>query len=94
MNVKPILSVEQINEKWPEGITKDKLAEYYGLTTFDTAIPQMVFDQLSQDDFDPWGHYVYDYSRWTFGVLFPLTTQAIEKMELNLDRPFIDPRKD
>ena len=87
-----IKSLAEIKELFPRGATKDTLAKYYGLTNYDMAIPQTLFDQLATDKFNPWGFYVYDYSRWTFGVLFPLTTEAIVQMENNLDKVFIDPR--
>ncbi len=93
IDVVEIMTMGRIKEKWPNGINKQELAKFYGLTNVDTAIPQQLFDQLASDKFDPWGHYVYDYSRWSFGVLFPLTQEGIKWMELNLDMPFIDPRK-
>lgn len=88
----PIMSTEQIKVRWPNGISKEGLAKFYGLTNVDTAIPQLLFDQLASDKFDPYGHYVYDYSTYRFGILFPLSKEGIHWMELNLDQPFIDPR--
>ena len=88
-----IKSIEEIHKLWPKGVSKDRLAKFYGLTNYDTAIPQALFDQLSQNDFDPWSHYVYDYSRWSFGVLFPLTKEGMNQMEICFSQPFNDPRK-
>lgn len=72
--MKPILNMEQIKTTFPRGINKDGLARYYGLTTFDTAIPQSLFNLLASSiegenkttsldcNFHPWEHYVFDYT--------------------------------
>ncbi len=96
---KPILSMEEIKVVFPAGATKDDLAKYYGLNAFDTAIPQQLFDQLAEgahgdptDTFAPWGHFVFDYSTFTFGTLFPLTTEGRDRFEKVLLAKFEDPR--
>lgn len=88
----PILSMEEVKALFPAGVTKDKLAQHYGLTTFDTAIPQKLFDALADNDFDPWGHFVYDYSTFSFGTLFPLTAEGRERFEAVFKRAWEDPR--
>ena len=85
-----ILSIKKI----PSGMTKTDLASYYGLKNFDTAIPQPLFDLLENEDFDPWGNYVYDYTFYRHGTLFPLTTEAIARYELVFKSKFIDPRQE
>ena len=102
--MKPILSTTRLHDVFPEGVTKDALAKYYGLTKFDTAIPQILFDQLvgkpqNHDDpdpnFHPWGHYVFDYSFPTnehFGTLFPLTQEGVDRYESVFKIAFEDPR--
>jgi hypothetical protein len=89
---RPIMSKEQIKIRWPNGINKEDLAKHYGLKTFDNAIPQQLFDQLAQGDFNPNPNYVYDYSKFRFGILFPLTKEALWHMERILDMTFADPR--
>ena len=99
LEFKPILSTTRLHDVFPEGVTKDTLAKYYGLTKFDTAIPQILFDQLvgKPDDpdpnFHPWGHYVFDYSPPnTFGTLFPLTQEGVDRFESVFKTTFEDPR--
>jgi len=95
--MRPILNQEQLEVVFPHGVTKEELAKYYGLTTFDVAIPQQLFDQLATEEpyFHPWGHYVFDYSTHTtsWGALFPLTQEGISQMENVFGNAFVDPRK-
>jgi hypothetical protein len=63
-------------------LTKDDLAKHYGLKSFDTAIPQDVFDELEMDSF----HFVYCYDNSMFGFLFPLTIEGENRMN-ELDWP-------
>ena len=67
---------EEIKELFPQGANKDILARLYGLRVFDVAIPQSMFDRLAEDEFDPWKHYVFDYSTSSMGILFPLTKEG------------------
>ena len=85
-----LLTTEQLRAR---GFTKPEAARYYGLRTFDTAIPQPLFDQLATADLDPWGHYVYAYDTTSLGLLFPLTVEARARMEaIGLD--FVPVRKE
>jgi hypothetical protein len=90
--IKTILYAAEIRDEWRGGINKEDLAKWYGLTKVDCAIPQTLFDQLATETFHPWSHYVYDYSTYSFGVLFPLTQEGMARME-EIDMPFNDPRK-
>ena len=92
----PNPSVEQLLSIFPRGITKSDLAKYYGLTSVDTVIPQQLFTQLHSDGppFHPYSHYVYDYTFYRHGTLFPLTQEGTIQME-NVFEPgfkFEDPR--
>jgi len=95
-----IMSMEEIKQKFPHGVTKTELAEYYELKIFDTTIPQMLYDQLAAvDDFMPWGHYVTYYPRYSecnrvsiAGCLFPLTREGEDHMAKVFKEPFTDPR--
>ena len=69
-------SIEKLRTLFPQGISKEDLARHYGLTTFDVAIPQGLFNRLAEGEFDPWGHYVFDYTNDRFGTLFPLTQEG------------------
>ena len=77
--MKKIMSIADIKQFFGN-VTKNELAIYYGLKSFDCAIPQTVFDKLSVNDFDPWGHYVYCYDPSSFGILFPLTKEGLDHM--------------
>lgn len=88
-----IKSIEEIRRIFPEGASKDDLAKYYGLTKYDTAIPQALFDKLADEHFNPFSTYVFDYSILGFGCLFPLTKEAVEHYEKKLGKPFKDPRR-
>jgi hypothetical protein len=63
-------------------LNKTRLACIYGIpmSKFDTAIPQVLFDQLITKDFDPLFQYVYSYHEDSMGQLFPLTVDAVERM--------------
>ncbi len=90
--MKRIRSIKELKQIFPQGWTKGELAEYYGLTNYDTALPQTLYDKLSEDGFDPYGQYVFDYTYFNFGIIFPLTSEAIAQHEKKLG-PFKDPRK-
>ncbi len=94
-----IMSMEEIKQKFPHGITKTELAEYYELKIFDTTIPQEIYNKLITNSFNPWGHYVTYYPRYSecnrvsiAGCLFPLTREGEDHMAKVFKEPFTDPR--